>query len=182
MNSKNIGERITNKFSDIPESLAIKILAEYLTNTAIKKTSLIKNGFRSGMPIDYQVYRITDGTGTNNARINNLDVKMDFSEGDSNNNILIRSLIPDQLPYHRIHISFNQIKTALDSLNLDYLAIIHYCFFAEKKPNQELDLKISQLKRVLKRKPLSSRQFLYRQKVQALKVLIGLVDERVSNE
>jgi len=171
-----VGERVTNQFRDIQNALAVKILAEYLTNSNVKD-SPIKNGFRAKMPLNYEIYRLTNGTGHNNQKINNLDVKKDFAEGDGNNNILIRSLGSKDLPFHRIVINYQKIKSGLDSLAIEYLAIIYYNFFPELEPDiKELKDLIKKHKTNIRKRALSGRMYNHRYKVKALMALISVID------
>jgi hypothetical protein len=86
------------------------------------------------------LYRITDDMRTSTSdsdrtvlsSLANLGLKEQFSD-DINNNMLVRSLDSEDLPFHAFVIKFSDIEEALSELDFEYYQHLHIWLFSHRK-------------------------------------------------
>ena len=135
------GEVIIQNISVVPKKILINALKEHLGKFKFKdglegKESIALTAFRRGLDLHYDVYRITDGVGSSiRSYDDNLGCSGKYSgssDRDEGNNLLLRSLTREQLPFHGFKISHLLIKEAINSLSSTYYIHLHLWYFPEK--------------------------------------------------
>lgn len=150
---KEIGLRVTKNINLIDKKIVIDALNVYLGNrnprndfNFIKRTEARKEEdyqlnslFRESDLFCYLV-RISDNMNSSefdsektvNAFDAHLGTKSQYCEG-INNNMLIRSLGSEELPFHAFKIDYQVIKRALDTLAFKYYIHIHIWYFENQE-------------------------------------------------
>lgn len=150
-NSEQMGEVIIQNVSVVPKKILISALKDHLGKFKYSeafdgKESIALTAYRRGIDLHYDIYRITDGVGGSiTSYEDNLNCSGKYSgshDNDEGNNLLLRSLSRDELPYHGFQIRNALIKEAIESLSSMYYIHIHLWYFPEKSLPVSIDAKM----------------------------------------
>jgi hypothetical protein len=147
-NNEITGEVIIQNVSVIPKKILINALKEHLGKFKYMDglkgiESIALTAYRRGMDLHYDIYRITDGVGGSIVSYeDNLNCSGKYSgsgDNDVGNNLLLRSLSREQLPFHGFKISHSLIKTAIETLSMEHYIHLHLWYFPEKAFPQTIE-------------------------------------------
>jgi hypothetical protein len=139
----SIGKRTTYNLKDVEPSLANKSIDSHFGRTKFDESFKDSEGkdpqktaFRNNKDLHFDIIRITNGLGTNFKYADNLGCSGKYageSDEELNNNILLRSLTHDEIPFHDCFIDRDIIKQAFYSLAPEFFAHFLIWYLPEMK-------------------------------------------------